>query len=211
MEPADDPTPAEWVAPGPDTVDEALEELAHRLARAEALEGAAAAWQNDRDPHDRSCDREAGNYLAFADAWRIAAQRGRAQLQRVDWLIETPSVRPLVDGPLGTRLEDLRTRVMEQEASWSVFSAWHHAYGPRCEVRPPLVPGAPAAPSGPPRPIVVWSVDGVLCPTGSVPPGPVPVDGPVCAGACGSCQPAEVGLGAVLLGSTTPSARPDGG
>ncbi len=160
--PALPPTPSEWVAPGPDTLATALDELERRLVVAEALALASARWQNERQPGNHRCDLPASPYLHVATHWRDAAQRARAQRDRVDWLWESPTLADIRTDELAQRHEALDVRARDAAKGWMVFRSWHQRYGPRCSELPPMVP---LRPSGPIEIGVhaVWVMDGVLC------------------------------------------------
>lgn len=195
--PADAPTPTEWVAPGPDTLAEAEGVLATRLRRAERTQDAAARWQNALDPRDRACSAAGPPYLVFAEAWRVELQRARTQLQRVDWLLASPSLDAVRTPDRVASIDGQRARVEAAVSAWAVFEAWHGRYGPRCETTE-LVASSPAGPPAQGE-RAVWVVGDVLCPQGAIEPGLQLVDAPVCVGACGSCVPRLPAAGEVLL------------
>ena len=176
-------------------------ELEARLAAAEALEQAAARWQNARTPGDRTCDAGAAPYFAFADAWRVAAQRARVQSDRVVWLWQAPTLVAVRTEALAKQVDGLTARAQAQGQSWSVFGAWHERFGPSCDPVPPLTEVRPGGPLGD-GPTAVWLVSGVLCPTKDAEPGAklLPRGGLACVAAdarCG-CLPTAWEPGAVL-------------
>ncbi len=182
------PTPAEWVAPGPDTLATALDELEARLAVAEAMGGAAARWQNQRAPGDRTCDAVSAPYFAFSESWRVAAQRARAQADRVGWLWQAPTLDDVKTSALDARVAAAKARAAAQAESWGVFTVWHERYGPTCETVPPLVA---TSPGGPPvrGATAVWLVSGVLCPNADAELGvKVLPEGAGCVAATAACD-----------------------
>ncbi len=205
--PAPPPTAEEWVAPGPDTLVQALDELDRRLVIAEALARSAARWQNQRQPDDRRCDDAAAPYLAFADAWHDAAQRSRAQWDRVEWLWQAPTLATVRTDDLLSRRYALGVRTDDAGHAWMVFRSWHQRYGPRCRTVPDLASASPGEPVEELH--AVWITSGVLCPaegawTVEVEPldgvGVHLVEGLVCVAAtvaCG-CAPASTRPGEVL-------------
>lgn len=180
------PTPSEWVAPGPDTLVSALDELEQRLATTETIARAASRWQNQRQPADRTCDGDAAPYLAFADAWHDAAQRSRVQRDRTTWLAEAPTLTSVRTEALELRRAVLQDRTEAAARSWMVFVSWHARYGPTCRTTPPLRPVEPRGKQLLDR-RAIWLLEGVLCPQGITNPGLHLVEGPVCAAADKSC------------------------
>ena len=202
--PAPPPTPSEWVAPGPDTLSRALDELERRVTVAESLAHASARWQNQRRPTERTCDDTAAPYLHFADAWHGAAQRARTQQDRVRWLWEAPTLADVRTDDLVARWVRLDDRADGAARAWMVFRSWHQRYGPRCKTRPVLSEAAAGPPSD--QLHAVWVVEGLLCGATGVEPRKVDgtdawlVDGPVCVATSDdcSCTPAPTRPGQVL-------------
>jgi hypothetical protein len=201
------------VAPGPDTLATALDELERRLVIAEALGRASARWQNQRQPGDRTCDGTASPYVHVAEAWHDAAQRARTQQDRVRWLWDAPTLADVRTDDLVARWYVLDERADEASGGWMVFRSWHQRYGPRCKRVPPLVPVAPRGPSEPDV-HAVWLLEGTLCPDPGAPESSwtlevSPIDGagihlvagPVCAAPdrrC-ACEPRPTRPGEILV------------
>jgi hypothetical protein len=193
------PTPTEWVAPGPDTLLNAMEELDIRLTWAESLSHAGARWQNQRQPNDRTCDGGAAAYFHFAESWQKAAQRARVQRDRASWLWDAPTLETVHTAELGQELDALQARTEQVERTWMVFVAWHERFGPRCSTVPPIRAITPAGMSVSDL-HAIWLVEGVLCPVRSEETGVHLVTGPVCAAEnfdC-ACTPIATAPGSVI-------------
>lgn len=197
--------PAMLLAPGPGELVEAEAELEVRVLQAEAIGRATGRLQNatvhEEDPCAKGFLKRA---IAFATAWRDAAQRARVQADRTVMIAASPTLTPLVDEARTAQIETLRARAERQAVAWLEFDQLQRRSKVRCEG--PLQPAlglsdpTPRALGEEGAPIAIWVLQGTLCPGARDRTGVAVVRGPVCVDldpAC-ACEPIEVQPGAVL-------------
>ena len=214
---------AGWIAPGPAELRASLAALEARLDEAEAVGRAAERLQNAwgialatgvRAPcaADPAAHAVAARVVAFGAAWRDAAQRARAEDDRLAGWVSSETVSPLLDAETGARVAAARARVAAQSDAWLEFVGWQDRYftpsAAGCADGLSAAPGValalPVAPDERQLPVAIIGVGGgTVCPVGA------PADGRVvllpnavaCMGdASCACAPAPVSPGAVLFG-----------
>lgn len=203
----------ESLTPGPADLEAALVELGDRLHRARALETATARVQNAL-----AQGLAAGGAVCsladlglrsqvFGAAHRDAAQAALTQAGRVDRMLASPTLKPLLEAGHAPEARVDSDEAVRQDRMQREFAAWHqkHVRGlSRCNATLVAMEGLP--PQSDDDAVAVPAVlvlEGVLCP-GALPPG-IHVQGMGCwaAEACG-CDPVEL-LPAQVLGP-----RPEG-
>ncbi len=207
--------PADLVAPGPEQLAAALDELERRAIWAETVHEALGLLQNELardgfgrlDCRDPAVDSLVARTRAFGAAHRDGAQALRVQLERLDRIEAAETVRGLRSTPLGERSAELRARAdlqirrQREAASWQ----WHYTEQregvERCSHEVRAAEGIPSPVPGlaPDRLVAVFA-EGWICPSEERARGVVlvPASG-VCLGtsAC-RCEPAPVSPGAAL-------------
>jgi len=213
------PLTAAWLAPGPQELQSAVQEMQVRLGRAELVQVALgrvhAAWgealATDRlaDPcKDPLVSSWVARSRALGSAYRDEVQASRAQLERLEYLWSSPTVQPILDAEQRTLAAHLRERTAEQVRAWAEAAAWQSSLiepkAKKCAHE--LVPTDGLSYVGPDAALpktgvaILGTGEGVLCPMN------VPASGVVLAPdglACWSsrscdCTPIEVAPAAVL-------------
>ena len=197
--------PAMLLAPTPAELVSAEAELKARVLDAEAIGRAASRLQNATVHLEDPCE---GGFmtrsLAFARAWRDAAQRARAQAQRTDMIAKARTVEPLMTEARLGQIQALASRAENQARAWLEYDRLTDRSRVKCseDLRPGpgLAPPNPVAKGEEDAPVAVWVLSGRLCPGARDRQGVAVVRGPVCMDldpAC-SCEPQPVMPGAVL-------------
>jgi hypothetical protein len=214
---------AGWIAPGPAELRASLQTLEGRLVEAEAVGRAAERLQNAwgtalaagvRAPcaADPTAHAVAARVVAFGNAWRDAAQRARAEDERLAGWVASETVAPLLDAETGARVTSARARVQAQADAWMEFVGWQDRYfrptatgcAEALSAAPGIALALPVAPDEGALPVAIIGLGGgTVCPVG------LPADGRVvllptavaCMGDAGcGCAPVPVAPGAVLFG-----------
>ncbi len=207
--------PVDLVAPGPEQLATALDELERRAIWAETVHEALGLLQNELaqggfgrlDCRVPAVDSLVARTRVFGAAHRDGAQALRVQLERLDRLEATETVRGLRSTSLGERSTELRARAdlqirrQREAASWQ----WHYTEQregvERCSHEVRAAEGIPSPVPGLDRArLVAIFAEGWVCPTEERARGVVlvPASG-VCLGTSSCrCEPASVAPGAAL-------------
>jgi len=197
--------PGAVIAPGPLELKAAEQELEQRVLDAEAIGRAAARLQNAAFRAEDPCrDALLPRSRAFAQAWRDAAQRARAQGDRTRRMAESSTLAPIMTPQRRARVGDLAGRAELQARAWLEYDRLADKSRESCEGGIQAAEGLPSPTPVPKdeegRPVAIWVLQGALCPGGLRADGVAVVRGKVCVDidpAC-SCDPVEVLPGAVL-------------